>query len=83
VNDPHRLFPPDKRPDPARAPRPAGEEPAPEPRRARPDAGGEDRGVPFMITGVQRRRLLELGYDEERIRTMTPAEAHEILKVGD
>ena len=36
-----------------------------------------------MITGTQRRRLLELGYDEERIRTMTPAEAHEILKVGD
>ncbi len=76
VNDPHRLFPPDKRPDPARALQPAAENPA----TAHPDAA---QGMPFMITVAQRRRLLELGYDEERIRTMTPAEAHEILKVGD
>jgi hypothetical protein len=72
VNDPHRLFPPDKRPDPAAAER-----------RSRSEDAGQAQGVPFMITGAQRRRLLELGYDEARIRDMTPAEAHQILNVGD
>ena len=36
--------------------------------------------VSFMITRLQRARLRELGYSDERISAMTPEEAHRITK---
>ncbi|HZZ23596.1 MAG TPA: DUF3631 domain-containing protein [Roseiarcus sp.] len=38
-------------------------------------------GIPFIITFAQKIRLVALGYTAEQILTMTPAEAHQILKV--
>ena len=37
--------------------------------------------VSLMITNQQRARLRELGYSDEAIRLMTPAEAHEQLEL--
>lgn len=37
--------------------------------------------VSLMITNQQRTRLRELGFSDEAVRLMTPAEAHEQLKL--
>lgn len=38
--------------------------------------------VSFMITNAQKEQLRLLGYDEDAIRALTPAEAHAILRSG-
>jgi Protein of unknown function (DUF3631) len=47
-----------------------------------PDLALHAIGVPFMITAAMRRGLHELGYSDEAIRTMTPAEARRLLGDG-
>ena len=37
--------------------------------------------VSLMITAAQREQLRQLGHSDSQIADMTPAEAHEILKV--
>jgi hypothetical protein len=44
--------------------------------------GNKGSQVPFMITGAQKARLLEMGYSEGAISEMTPAEAHELLGIS-
>ena len=44
------------------------------------DRGGA--GVPFMITRAQKQELHNLGYSDEHIREMKPAEAQDILAGG-
>jgi len=39
-------------------------------------------GVSLLITQAQRSQLRELGFADDRIRGMTPAEAHQILGIA-
>ena len=45
----------------------------------KPDNGAQ---VSFMITRAQRSKLVGLGYTDEQIDKMKPAEAHSILGLG-
>jgi hypothetical protein len=38
--------------------------------------------VPFMITRSQKKRLREMGHDQEAIENMTPEAAHKLLGIG-
>jgi hypothetical protein len=38
--------------------------------------------VPFMITTAMKQQLRDLGYTDEQIREMPPAEAHQILNTA-
>ncbi len=49
---------------------------------ASPQLESTAASVPFMITQQQKERLRGLGYPEQRIWKMKPAEAHAILKEG-
>ena len=39
--------------------------------------------VSFMITQAQKVRLREIGYSDDLISTMTPEEAHRLIKLND
>jgi hypothetical protein len=43
---------------------------------------GKPPGVSLLITQAQRSQLRELGFADDRIRGMTPAEAHQILGIA-
>jgi hypothetical protein len=36
--------------------------------------------MPFMITGAQKQQLRSMGYDDEAVSNMTPAQAHEAIE---
>jgi uncharacterized protein (DUF927 family) len=44
------------------------------------DEKAQDRGVPFMVTQAMKARLRELGFKDEEIAKMNPAQAHARLK---
>jgi hypothetical protein len=46
-----------------------------------PDPSGN--GIPFVVTQAMRATLHELGFRDEEISLMTPAEAHDIIRRGE
>src|SRR5208337_3146908 len=64
--------------------RPVVEEPkiAPNPDAQNGSPASNVASVPFFITKTQKIRLRELGYDDEKIAQMRPAEAHKILGIS-
>ena len=55
---------------------PEGTDPADDP------ADGRPRSVSLMITRQQREQLRQRGWTDDRIRFLTPEEAHRILAEG-
>ena len=49
--------------------------------KAAETAANPDQGIPFFITAAHKVRLRKMGYGDDGIARMTPAEAHEILNV--
>ena len=43
---------------------------------------GKPPGVSLLITQAQRSQLRELGFADDRIRSMTPTDAHQILGIA-
>jgi hypothetical protein len=60
----------------------SSEQPVP-PASAANDAGATSASVPFMITNRMRGELADLGYGTDDISRMTPAQAHDILQMGE
>ena len=45
--------------------------------------GTPPASVSFMITQAQKVRLREIGYSDDLISTMTPEEAHRLIRLND
>jgi hypothetical protein len=54
---------------------------ADEPERSDPEPSAD--GIPFIITQAMKANLHELGFREDEISLMTPAEARDIIRRGE
>jgi DNA polymerase len=86
VRESIRFSKSDAAPGPAPAsPAPAADEETPpweESAQDNPAPSGTTASIPLMITAAMKVRLRELGYDDEDIFSMAPAQAHEIINAA-